>query len=170
LREDRNALSDPILALGRDSSKVESIRNCGSDPDSVQQHIAHRLKVLQTLVDAQKSALKKLTHCLREAEVQKANLVTFNETFFKLFHNSRVLHNQNSSGDIKWSFVKEMKDCIIYRLINVIDVIDVIDLMNVLKKNFRPKILMKYEDERCYHHYFIDDIDLIDLTLLTLET
>jgi hypothetical protein len=76
LREDRNALSDPIFALGRDSSKVESTSgNRGSEPDSVHQHVAHRLKVLQTLVDAQKAALKKLTHCLREAEVQKANLV-----------------------------------------------------------------------------------------------
>lgn len=75
LREDRNALSDPILALGRDSSKVEPGKNGGSDPESVHHYIAHRLKVLQTLVDAQKSALKKLTHCLREAEVQKANLI-----------------------------------------------------------------------------------------------
>lgn len=76
LREDRNSLSDPIFALGRDSSKVESTSgNRGSEPDSVHQHVAHRLKVLQTLVDAQKAALKKLTHCLREAEVQKANLI-----------------------------------------------------------------------------------------------
>ena len=30
---------------------------------------------LQTLVDAQKSALKKLTTCLREAESQKAELI-----------------------------------------------------------------------------------------------
>ena len=78
LREDRSALCDPILALCRDASKVESGRSGSgsiSDFESVQQHVAHRLKVLQTLVDAQKAALKKLTHCLREAEVQKANLV-----------------------------------------------------------------------------------------------
>ena len=81
LREDRNALSDPILALGRDTTKVEANRT-GSDLDPVHQHVAHRLKVLQTLVDAQKSALKKLTHCLREAEVQKATLVIILELKF----------------------------------------------------------------------------------------
>jgi hypothetical protein len=62
LREDRSALCDPILALCRDASKVESGRTGGggsansmalSDFESVQQHVAHRLKVLQTLVDAQ---------------------------------------------------------------------------------------------------------------------
>lgn len=73
LRDNRDALRDPILALGRDGTKVLSCK--GSDPDSVEQHIAHRYKVLQTLVEAQKAALKKLTNCLREAEVQKANLV-----------------------------------------------------------------------------------------------
>ncbi len=77
LREDRNALCDPILALGRDTNKVEANRTGSSDPDPVHQHVAHRLKVLQTLVEAQKSALKKLTHCLREAEVQKSTLVRF---------------------------------------------------------------------------------------------
>ena len=83
LREDRNALCDPILALGRDTTKVETNRTGSSlDPDPVHQHVAHRLKVLQTLVDAQKSALKKLTHCLREAEVQKATLVIILELKF----------------------------------------------------------------------------------------
>lgn len=73
LRDNRDALQDPILALGRDGSRVLSSK--GSDPDSLEQHIAHRYKVLQTLVEAQKGALKKLTNCLREAEAQKAKLV-----------------------------------------------------------------------------------------------
>ncbi len=94
LREDRNSLSDPIFALGRDSSKVESTSgNRGSEPDSVHQHVAHRLKVLQTLVDAQKAALKKLTHCLREAEVQKANLVNMSTRVNLLVRKTNYKHH-----------------------------------------------------------------------------
>ena len=44
------------------------------------QAVGHKLRVLQTLVDAQKNALKKLTECLREAEAQKSTLVFDIET------------------------------------------------------------------------------------------
>ena len=61
-------LSDPLIALGRDSHARPPDSNGSS---SQHQTLAHKLRVLQTLVDAQKSALKRLTECLREAEAQK---------------------------------------------------------------------------------------------------
>ena len=69
---DRNVLHDPVLALGRDASKVEGAK---SEAELTAQNVGHRLRVLQTLVEAQKSALKKLTNCLREAEAQKSTLI-----------------------------------------------------------------------------------------------
>ena len=69
---DKSVLSDPLIALGRDSHARPPDSGSSS---SQHQTLAHKLRVLQTLVDAQKSALKRLTECLREAEAQKTCLM-----------------------------------------------------------------------------------------------
>ena len=51
--------------------KIEVVARPAWSPQAV----GHKLRVLQTLVDAQKNALKKLTECLREAEAQKSTLL-----------------------------------------------------------------------------------------------
>lgn len=97
LKPERGALRDPVLALSRDGLRVEGLssRASGSKDinDVVTQHVGHKIKVLQTLVEAQKAALKKLTACLREADAQKAVLL-------KDLDEARVKHElDNAQGD-----------------------------------------------------------------------
>lgn len=81
-KSDKSLLNDPMFALGRDVTSVKP-NDCNAvaaykmiDLSAGQQEaMGHKMKVLQTLVDAQKSALKKLTECLREAEAQKGSLM-----------------------------------------------------------------------------------------------